>query len=789
MPHSVFLVILGGVAGFAIRGMNPVWAADVVRAFPDVILYVLLPPLVFESAYNMDVSDLRKDIVPIMTLAVISLVLSAIVIGLGMSLALGIPLLACLLFGALMSATDPVAVVALFKELGAPKRLNMLIEGESLFNDGSAIVLFQVLLAAALAPAMPVGPSMIGTVAWKFIWIFFGGILVGLVLAALTSLFLKWTPTGSGQMGLTVAAAYLSFIVADHLFHVSGVMSTVAVGIYLGNRARLEFNKEAMHGMHFLWEFLALAANIIVFFGVGLTVEPGVLRDSLKYIPAALVIVYAARAVSVFLVVPVLNRVKGVDKIPLSYQAMLVWGGLRGGLALALVLLLSPDFAYKQIFLGLATSVVLATLLINALTIKSAMRRFGLDQLTDREEGLFSRTVMKLRQIVYQPLQEAASDGSLSVALIEKHKRDAEAVLKEFENPDAPADDGFDFEFRNLMLTEKAYYDRRLEDAVLSKPAYRRLIRRIQRRFEAYWHGHEKALFDYPFHLLEEESKWIKVLSILTPNLYHKIRVRRLTKVLEECLHMRFAIHKALRYIEHKRVQELGEIWMSRLSDEMHRFFELYPNYGTSIQALFIANSLAATSEKTLDIYRNLNLITGGVYARAVQYVRSAHDREVENAKAYLNPSTVYLLKHVSLFQHLPESVMAEIAAGAKIHDFPAGVEVVREGEHGESIFLVVSGLLGVSGSKISHPKNAKLFAGDYIGEPQFATGDFFGEMSLLLKSPRSATVRTISDATLIEITYAQLEKLMTNFPEVRRAIESVGRQRMSGQPKPVPAQ
>ena len=114
------------------------------------------------------------------------------------------------------------------------------------------------------------------------------------------------------------------------------------------------------------------------------------------------------------------------------------------------------------------------------------------------------------------------------------------------------------------------------------------------------------------------------------------------------------------------------------------------------------------------------------------------------------------------------------------MHDFPAGVEVVREGERGESIFLVVTGLMSVSGSKISAQKKARMFSGDHIGLPQMATGDFFGEMSLLQKTPRSATVRTISDATLIEITYAQLEKLMTHFPEVRREIESVGRQRQA---------
>ena len=528
---------------------------------------------------------------------------------------------------------------------------------------------------------------------------------------------------------------------------------------------------------------MALAANIIVFFGVGLTVEPKVLRECLKYIPAVLFIAYAARTLSVVLTVPVMNRFKMTEYISGSYQGILIWGGLRGGLALALVLLLQDSFEYKQLFLGLATSVVLATLLINALTIKTAMKLFGLSKLTDQEENLFMRTIHKLQHHLYPPLFRAAEDGSLSNALVNRSRADAEEALKDYSVARPETDsERFDFEFRNLMLSEKSYYDEKLEDGILSKTAYRRLIRIIQQRFDAYWTGGNLALFEYKFPLLEKERASSRFFSAIAPQTYHKLRIRRLTRVLEECLHLRFAIREALTDVEHEEARKLADGWLEQIADRLHYFFTLYPSYANSIQSLYIANTLAASAEKTLDTYMNLNLITGGVYARARQYVEDLRRREVSSSRAYLNPSIVYLLKHVPLFSRLPDAVLVEVAAAAKILELPPGAQVVREGEAGDSIYLLTAGMLKVTGTRVAKTKSHKLFAGDAIGDPTLLTGDFFGEMSLLRKAPRSATVTTVTDATIVEISYAEVEKMMGNFPEVRKTIEAGAQQRMAAQ-------
>ncbi|NDG35635.1 MAG: hypothetical protein EBX57_10465 [Betaproteobacteria bacterium] len=219
LPHSVFLVVLGLAAGWALRSLDPAFITPLTANFPEIILYVLLPPLIFESAYNIDLKALQRDLVPVTALAVVGLILSTIMVGWGIHWGLAIALMPALLFGALISATDPVAVVALFKEVGAPKRLNLLVEGESLFNDGTAIVAFTALLG--LLSVSTVTSEHIGQALVRFLLVFFGGVAIGGVIALLLSPVVHFCRNGTAQIGLTIVGAYVSFIVADHFLHLS----------------------------------------------------------------------------------------------------------------------------------------------------------------------------------------------------------------------------------------------------------------------------------------------------------------------------------------------------------------------------------------------------------------------------------------------------------------------------------------------------------------------------------------------------------------------------------------
>jgi len=771
IPHSVLLVIIGIAAGSIMRTISGAPVDSLVGQFPDIILYVLLPPLVFESAYNFDFHEFKRDLAPIASLAIIALIVSTILVGLGLSTFLGLPLVPCLVFGALISSTDPVAVVALFKEIGAPKRLTGLVEGESLLNDGTAIVMFRVMLGFMAVPVFNAAAVAAGVL--QFVVVAAGGVLVGLAIAAVISLVLRLTASSaSAQLGLTVVAAYLSFLVADHVFHVSGVISTMTVGLFLGSRARLTLGKEALQGMGHVWEFMALAANIIVFFGVGLTIDPGALWKGLAFLPATLAIIYVVRFLSVFTVVPAVNATKAAKPVSAAYQAVLSWGGLRGGLAMALVLTLSADFPFKQLFLALAAAVVLSTLLVNALTIKPLMHLLKVDRLNPLDEGFYLKTLDLLGQSVFDPLVRAAKGGSISSALVEEKRADFRKGIEESARAighESTASEEVDLMFGlySLLLFEKRYYDEAMENGIISRQAYVRLCRSVMdRKLELEQEGRE-GLEKHDFGAYNRRT-FRRSLRRAGERLFGP-SMAILSLGLEIPLHRLFAIQDAEEKSSRPEAKALARRWCEVVREEIAEFYAYYPNYGIGLQSAFIADTVRAASTSTIDELTEAAIISGAVSARALQNVASRHSRAAAEARILLKPSVEYLLGRVPLFRKLPPEVLAGIARKARRIVVAQGSEVVREGAGGSSFFLVTAGFVEVvSDALLRQGIRPKLFIGDY-----------FGEMSLVFNRPRTATVVAARASELVEIGQAEFEEILKDFPELRAEIREMAEKRL----------
>ena len=366
---------------------------------PNLILFVFLPILVFESAYNMEAREVIKNILPITVLALPGLLLSTVMCGVGVMLVgrqdFGITWGVALLFGVIVSATDPVAVVGLFKELGAPKRLSILVEGESLFNDGTAIVLFNILIAFVLS-ATTAGISFTTTFfsgTLEFIKVVGGGALVGILLA-----WAGWRVIGSIienlpiKISLTILMAYTSFVIAEHVFHVSGVIAVVLAGLASGYYGQIKLSQSMAEFMGEFWEFLAFVMNSLIFFLVGLVIalrlDIGSFVAVMPLLVVAIVMLIIARAVSIFGAMPLLKGL--VEAVDFRYQMVMCWGGLRGavGLALALTVVTTDGIPLEiqQIVLTLTAGVVLFTLLVNALTIEPLiiMLRLNRPTIVDR---------------------------------------------------------------------------------------------------------------------------------------------------------------------------------------------------------------------------------------------------------------------------------------------------------------------------------------------------------------------------------------------------------------------
>ena len=369
-PYTVGLVVTG--IGLVMMRND----VDVVLTH-DFIFDVILPPLLFEAAINLHWKELRRDALPILTLALIGTLVSAGVVATGIVFLLGWPVASALLFGVLIAATDPVAVIAMFKDNGVEGRLRLLVESESLFNDGVAAVLFSLVLVGMQTIEGQAITS--AEVMRMLLFTVGGGILVGVVCASVAIAVAGRTSDHLVESTLTTLVAYGSFMVAEH-FHFSGVLATVAAGLIAGNLAVLgdRVNSQiSLKGREFvlaLWEFIAFVANSLVFLLIGLTIA-GIPFGQLGVIPSAIImtLVLLGRALTVYPLCLLFVRSRWA--IPIDAQHVLWWGGLRGALGLALSLSLPPSLPFRNEILIATFGVVAFSVILQGLSMPVLLRR------------------------------------------------------------------------------------------------------------------------------------------------------------------------------------------------------------------------------------------------------------------------------------------------------------------------------------------------------------------------------------------------------------------------------
>ncbi|MEE8263512.1 MAG: sodium:proton antiporter [Gammaproteobacteria bacterium] len=377
VPFSAVLVVIGFVgsevlvaAGFdtGVRWEN----------FHELIFYVFLPALIFDAAFRLDFRSLLKDLIPIVLLAVPFMVLAAaitaVIVYYGIAHPSGFPWIAALITGALLSATDPVSVLALLKTTKAPERLNILLEGESLFNDATAIVLFSILIALVLSPGE--ATSWQGAVG-EFLLVCFGGLACGMLIGALAYALMAAFRQPVIKGLITVLLAYFAYLIAEVLLQVSGVMAVLAAGLTLGEMKRRRGESREWRFVEDLWEFAGYIANALIFLLAGVTITVVMFTSHWLAMLIGIVAVLIARVVVVFALLGPMSRLPGMKAIPLSHQVVLTWGGVRGAvtlaLALSLPLALDPWFTIQSIAYG----VVLFTLFVQSTTIRLVIRKLA----------------------------------------------------------------------------------------------------------------------------------------------------------------------------------------------------------------------------------------------------------------------------------------------------------------------------------------------------------------------------------------------------------------------------
>ena len=424
LPTTVLLAAVGFALGFATSHTGPGGdllpdpLLDFLRGFgeltvtADLFLWVFLPILLFEAALALDGRELGEELGPILVLAVLAVLVCTLLGGLAVWWASGQALAACFLVAAIVATTDPSAVVSIFREVGAPRRLTTLVEGESLLNDAAAIALFGLLLTVILYPSRfdPAGAAA------AFLLSFAGGALVGAALGRAAGLLIgRLDGGGPAEVTVSLALAYLAYAVSDLYLGVSGVVATVVAGLVLGTSIRGRLGSAEWAGIRAIWGQLGFWASSLVFV-LAATLVPDTLAvvrgADLLALAALLAGALLARLVVLEMVLPLVVRLGGRPPIDHRFRLVILWGGLRGAVTLALALAVTENrrvpAEVQHLVSVLATGFVLFTLLVQATTLRPLLRGLRLDRLGPVERLMRERVLELARAELRDRLSAAA---------------------------------------------------------------------------------------------------------------------------------------------------------------------------------------------------------------------------------------------------------------------------------------------------------------------------------------------------------------------------------------------
>ena len=793
LPQSVVLAAIGiGIgalpaiaAQLGFPGQIDV-AANLFAKLPvnsAIFIYVFLPLLVFEAGVAADVKRTIEDAAPILVLAVVATLITAAAVGFALWPFAQVPLVVCLLLGSIVATTDPAAVIAVFRDLGAPRRLSWLVEGEALLNDAAAIALFILLLGFIQSGREP---SAIAGLS-EFALLFAGGGIFGYVAGRLLLWCMRHVSGERLADGtLTLAFAYLSFIAAERLLHVSGIVAVLGAGLTFSALGPSRITPENWSFLSELWEQIAFWARSLIFLLASILV-PSLLADvglhDIVLLSVLIAAAFGARAFALFVLLSPMEWLRLTQRIDLNYKLAIIWGGLRGALTLVLALAITEHSSlppnFQRFVAVLATGFVLFTLFVNGTTLRLAIRLLGLDRLSARDEALRDH----IQALSYADARDAAREIGRTHALSQtavdhvigayQAKLEAAQAKQDAAARNLAEADQLAIALVSLANQERVLIIDMLREGVLSPGAAHVMLSNAEVLAEAtrsdgrtgYGRASEATL-DHPvgFRMALFLYRRLKILRPLA---------ERLAERLEILLAMRIALGRLAVFNGQQIIKLFGEhiaiatheIISGRQQAIEHALDALrrqYPDYLTELEVRFLTQS---TFHHEMGRYQSLfdeGLISRELYNDLMRNTLGAGSPS-RRPHFDIGLDTHKLVKRLDLLARLDERQLEIVCALLRPRFTIPQERIIRKGDPGDGVYFIASGSVEV------------ILPDRRI---QIGAGAFFGEMALLSGRVRQADVVAITYCQLLVLRRSDFEQFMRENPDARAAIVRVAKER-----------
>lgn len=795
VPATVVLACLGITIGAAATffwqteltdALNPLALAILnlpIRS--SVFLYVFLPTLIFQVALTLNLRRLADDWVPVLVLAVVAVLVATLVIGYALYPIAGLSLAACLLIGAIVSTTDPSAVVGIFRSTPAPQRLARIVEGESLLNDAAAIALFGVFITFVTFGAQ--SPTLGSAVAQVPVLVL-GGIATGWAAGrAAVAIMKRLSGHPLGQISISVALPYLTYIAAEQLVGASGVIAVVAAGMTLNLLGPGQLSPPALAKLRDTWDLLAYWAGGLIFVLAALLI-PRLLADfrsfDLVLIAVTVLAAFAARAVILFIVLPLLTAARLSPRVERPYRLAILWGGLRGAVTLALALAVTESFRVspevkRQVGI-IATGFTLFTLIVQGTSLRWVISRLGLNRLSPLDTALAAQVVAVALQTVRETVAETARDFGLARETVrDEAKRFAERLDKAVQE----ADEGTDILDRDRITLGLVALAGRERDLILETfreqviPAYQaeRMLADADRLIERTRAG-GRTEYRAAARLALQGTRWQRLAEFLHDRLRISKPLARITadrferivtlRLIQAQLHD-FIDTRILR-IHGRRVAELLHELLERRAAEIGKELDglrlQFPGYAEELERRLIRRTGLLLEEREYDLLTDDGLIGPELRSALLDQIALRRVALADRPRLDLALQKSELVRQFPLFDEMPEAARRKLARRLRTVYVNPGDVVLRRDAMPREVWFIASGAVeavSAGGQKL-----------------RLGRGEMFGQLTVLSRHRRRSQVTAITHCTLLALDESRFLELIKRNAAVRAAVQASAERR-----------